>query len=71
MEKNRKQQIFGYIEENEKRLKKCLEGKEKQLLLGKKLSLLSALLSEMAEKDPFRIIVEMLKKEVEEKFYQK
>lgn len=63
-----REKILKDIQENEEKLMKS-EGREKKLFLGKKLSCLDMLLSEMGKKDPLKVIVEMLKKEVEEKFY--
>lgn len=80
MKKSRKEQILDLFKKNEQKINDFLKQKQNKnfvdlknykVLLGKKLSLLSSLLSEMDSKDPFRIVVETLQKEVEEKFYQK
>ena len=71
MDERMKKMLVVYIPDNERRLTKCADEKEKKMLIGKRLSLLTSLLSAMDEKDPFRGVVEILKKETEEKFYQK
>lgn len=76
----RMQNILDLLDKNEGKINDYFKQKKKdpdsvdpkryKVLLGKKMSLLTSSLSEMDREDPFIKIVNMLHKEVEEKYYQ-